>query len=155
MNRKREAEGRSDAVLKFNKVLEMYRSKVNSDACAHLEDADAATVRETCQSASTWINEQIQTQTNLASSVDPCFTLSDISAREKVVHTKCRPIVNKPKPKPKPVVKEEVKEPTKEEEKKTDEKTESADAKGATTENAKENEDNQQASTEADPMETD
>lgn len=121
--RKTESEGRADAVAKLNKAIESYRTKVNSDQCAHLEEADTATVRNSCKAASEWITSKLEEQAKKKDYEDLVVTIADIASKEKQVHNECRKIVNKPKPKP-------VVEKPKEEEKKTEEADKPTAAEG-------------------------
>jgi heat shock protein 4 len=107
--RKKESEDRSDYATRLNKTIESYRTKINSDACAHLDEADQQAVRNACKNAADWINGRLEAQASKQLFEDLEVTCADISTRERQLHNECRSIVNKPKPKPKPKPKAEPK----------------------------------------------
>lgn len=78
---------------------------------AHITDEDRSTVRTACNDAETWLYSQLEKQGMLEPNVDPVLTTEDLAKQRKELVDKCKPIVNKPKPKP-PKVEEKKEETT-------------------------------------------
>jgi heat shock 70kDa protein 4 len=100
-----EARNRDTCVKTLKQTITDYKVWLSgpgsSNDNSHITDEDRTIVRNACADAETWIYSQLEAQARLDQNVDPVLTNEDIAKRRRELADKCKPIMNKPKPKPK------------------------------------------------------
>ncbi|XP_035681259.1 heat shock 70 kDa protein 4-like isoform X2 [Branchiostoma floridae] len=112
----------------YRKVLDLYTQK--DEKYNHIEAEEMKKVEKEVAEKQSWLDGKAQAQKNLPRHQDPAVKVAQIRAEIKALDSKCKAIVNKPKPKAEPP-KEEKK---KDEKEKKEGKGEKA-AEGAPKEN--------------------
>ncbi|XP_078684092.1 heat shock 70 kDa protein 4-like isoform X4 [Branchiostoma floridae x Branchiostoma belcheri] len=107
----------------YRKVLDLYAQK--DEKYNHIEEEEMKKVEKEVSEKQSWLDGKAQAQKNQPRHQDPVVKVSQIRAEIKALDSKCKPIVNKPKPKAEPP-KEEKKKDEKEKKEKKEKKAEDA-----------------------------
>lgn len=103
--RKREAEGRPNAMAVLQRTVEKYQTWVNASSAdeqyAHITDEEWTKAREVCDTTSNWMYEAMDKQGSLSKSDNPVVTVDQINGKSHEITKGVSPIMHKPKPKPK------------------------------------------------------
>ncbi|XP_066286293.1 heat shock 70 kDa protein 4-like isoform X5 [Branchiostoma lanceolatum] len=84
----------------YRKVLDLYAQK--DEKYNHIEEEEMKKVETEIAEKQSWLDGKAQAQKNQARHQDPVVKVTQIRAETKALDSKCKAIVNKPKPKAEP-----------------------------------------------------
>ncbi|XP_066286291.1 heat shock 70 kDa protein 4-like isoform X3 [Branchiostoma lanceolatum] len=84
----------------YRKVLDLYTQK--DEKYNHIEEEEMKKVETEIAEKQSWLDGKAQAQKNQARHQDPVVKVTQIRAETKALDSKCKAIVNKPKPKAEP-----------------------------------------------------